>query len=270
MKDVDRTMAEKQAQASETNRLAKMSLWCAGIGWGLGMMALLLTVLLYLIAPRLNGSDTSAILWLLIYSGAVVGIASFFVSIVGIISSATALIGIVYSGNRARGLKKSIAGFVLSLTYLLIIAILGIWHWHCRYRPAPPTCAGNLRYVGTMISIYSAANDGKYPSPNKWCELLVAGSYINAKVLSCPTAPHGRIHYAMNPNCEPNSPGDVVLLFESKPGWNQVGGPELLNTENHFGKGCNILFNDMQVEFVTSEKLGNLKWGVQESNSPSP
>lgn len=25
-------------------------------------------------------------------------------------------------------------------------------------------------------------------------------------------------HYAMNPNCEPNSPPDTVLLFETKPG----------------------------------------------------
>ncbi len=39
--------------------------------------------------------------------------------------------------------------------------------------------------------------------------------------------------YAMNPNCREDSPKDVVFLFESKPGWNQHGGPELFTFDNH-------------------------------------
>ena len=46
--------------------------------------------------------------------------------------------------------------------------------------------------------------------------------------------------------------------------WNQVGGPEILTTENHKGKGCNILFNDGSVEFVKTERLGELVWEVEE------
>jgi len=49
-------------------------------------------------------------------------------------------------------------------------------------------------------------------------------------------------------------------LFESKPGWNQHGGPELLNPDNHNGKGCNVLFNDAHVEFVKTEDFNDLKW----------
>jgi prepilin-type processing-associated H-X9-DG protein len=52
----------------------------------------------------------------------------------------------------------------------------------------------------------------------------------------------------------------VVLLFESRPGWNQSGGPELLTTENHHGKGCNVLFVDGSVRFIKSEELVGLKW----------
>jgi prepilin-type processing-associated H-X9-DG protein len=50
------------------------------------------------------------------------------------------------------------------------------------------------------------------------------------------------------------------LLFETKAGFNQVGGPELLTTDNHNGKGCNVLFADNTVEFVKTEELANLKW----------
>jgi len=46
--------------------------------------------------------------------------------------------------------------------------------------------------------------------------------------------------------------------------WNQVGGPEILTTENHKGKGCNVLFNNGRVEFVKPEQLGELKWEVEE------
>lgn len=46
--------------------------------------------------------------------------------------------------------------------------------------------------------------------------------------------------------------------------WNQVGGPEILTTENHKGQGCFILFNDSHIEFVKPERLGELKWEAEE------
>lgn len=64
----------------------------------------------------------------------------------------------------------------------------------------------------------------------------------------------------MNPNCEPNSPKEVVLLFETTKGWNQFGGAEILTTENHRNKGCNVLFNDGRVKFVITGDIGKLRW----------
>jgi prepilin-type processing-associated H-X9-DG protein len=55
-------------------------------------------------------------------------------------------------------------------------------------------------------------------------------------------------------------PPDMVLLFETYPGWNQSGGPEILTTDNHQGDGCNVLFGDGRVEFVKTEHLDDLKW----------
>ena len=46
--------------------------------------------------------------------------------------------------------------------------------------------------------------------------------------------------------------------------WNQVGGPEILTIENHQGDGCNIVFNDLHVEFVMADGLDELKWKVEE------
>jgi prepilin-type processing-associated H-X9-DG protein len=51
-----------------------------------------------------------------------------------------------------------------------------------------------------------------------------------------------------------------VLLFESNPGWNQSGGPELLTTENHQREGCNIAFCDGHVAFIQTKDINNLKW----------
>jgi prepilin-type processing-associated H-X9-DG protein len=71
----------------------------------------------------------------------------------------------------------------------------------------------------------------------------------------------------MNPNCEPNSPPDTVLLFETRSGWNQYGGPELLTFDNHQGKGANVLFNDGHFEFIRPKDIGRLKWKAEDANN---
>lgn len=68
-------------------------------------------------------------------------------------------------------------------------------------------------------------------------------------------------HYAMNPNCKPNSPPDMVLIFETKAGWNQNGGPELFTFDNHDPKGGCVLLNNGTVKFIrTKEELHQLRW----------
>jgi hypothetical protein len=67
--------------------------------------------------------------------------------------------------------------------------------------------------------------------------------------------------YAMNPNCRKDSPPDTVFLFESKPGWDQHGGPELFTFDNHDPKGGLVLLNDGTVRFIrTEEELKQLRW----------
>jgi len=109
------------------------------------------------------------------------------------------------------------------------------------------------------IMVYSGDNDDKYPTADKWCDLLLEGGYVPEKLFICPEQ-EGPSSYAINPNAKPKSAPDMVLLFETTAGWNQYGGPEILTTDNHKGEGCNILFNDFHVEFVETEELKYLKW----------
>ena len=43
------------------------------------------------------------------------------------------------------------------------------------------------------------------------------------------------------------------------------GGPELLNFDNHGGRGCNILFSDGKISFIRSEDAVDLRWKLDEA-----
>ncbi len=67
--------------------------------------------------------------------------------------------------------------------------------------------------------------------------------------------------YAMNSHCTKDSPKDTVFLFESKPGWNQHGGPELFVFDNHDPRGGCVMLSDGSVRFIRSEEeLKQLRW----------
>jgi hypothetical protein len=186
------------------------------------------------------------------------------ISLAGIISGIAALVRI----KRAKG---QLGACVTAIFGIVICAASGFALLNAfqndRERVYRMVCGCWLRELGTAMQVYTGEFDGKYPTAEKWCDLLIQSGYIDEKQFVCRSAlkkgDKGRSHYAMNPNCEPNSPKDVVLLFETKGGWNQYGGPEILTFENHKGKGCNILFNSGHVKFVKPEQVGKLKWKAE-------
>ena len=135
-------------------------------------------------------------------------------------------------------------------------------------------CNLNLEKLGEAILIYSKDNIGEYPDPDKWCNLISKYGQLKRDDFICPEVKfrwsrqflplpipiNRKCYYAMNPNCEPDSPQNTVLLFETKGGWNKYGGIEILSTQNHSGDGCNILFNGGYVQFVSKKNLRELKW----------
>ena len=139
-------------------------------------------------------------------------------------------------------------------------------------------CAGNLKGLWHRFRLYEKASKSlplglfskkPYPAPNRWCDSMLR-AYRRATEMSteyvmrphiCPSAGQGKCHYAMNPNCKRDSPSDVVLLFETKVGWNQHGGPDLFTFDNHEPRGGCVLLNDGTVKFIrTTEELQQLRW----------
>ncbi|MCH8119080.1 MAG: hypothetical protein IIC00_05055 [Planctomycetes bacterium] len=125
-------------------------------------------------------------------------------------------------------------------------------------------CGENMSGICKAMLIYANDNDDMLPTPSKWCDLLIEHCDVSENTFRCKGALEGPCNYAMNKNVENldplTLPPDMVLLFETHPGWNQSGGPEILTTDNHQGDGCNVLFIDSHVEFVKTKDLDDLKW----------
>jgi len=128
------------------------------------------------------------------------------------------------------------------------------------------TCAGNLQRLRREIQATDSPTDA-YPSPGQWCDEVVrryqrrySREYAK-RDFKCPALDDGACHYAMNSHCTKDSPADVVLLFETKAGWNQHGGSELFTVDNHNPEGGCVLLKDGTVRFVrTGEEVKQLRW----------
>ncbi len=107
---------------------------------------------------------------------------------------------------------------------------------------------------------------------NNWSEqvqLWVDINKKNANYLQCPADKTGPCSYAMNegiPEEAGKLPDDLVVLFESAPGWNAVGGADDVVTDWHKRAGANIAFADGRVEFVEADAIPNLRWTVDDKS----
>jgi len=177
-----------------------------------------------------------------------------------------------YSENNLSWLRiiKILLAVVVGVVILFVIFLPEPNSRETQERAERIKCMANMRNLGIALYIYAQDNSNSYPTPDKWCDLLVNkfGDF-NYQYFRCPGGKGDMCSYAINPNCDPNSPEDedLVLLFETKGGWNRFGGPEILTTENHGWRRCNVLFNDGHVEFVKTEQLGQLKWGVEKEQN---
>lgn len=191
-----------------------------------------------------------------------------------IVAGIVALVKIGNSNGRSTGTGMAIAGMVLPVvlwpiaavgTGMLIPALA-----RTRQLAFRMTCATNLQGLGKAVQIYASDNDGRFPTPSAWCDLLSEHAGVSLASFRCRGAAEGRCNYAMNKAVEAlgtSAPPDMVLLFETAPGWNQVGGPEIFTTENHQGDGCNVLFVDGHVEFVKPADFHQLRWTTGEASN---
>jgi hypothetical protein len=171
--------------------------------------------------------------------------------------------------------KSIVRGRIFSISALIIIAGIVFMTLPALGRmPDSVICKGHLHSIRNAFHIYAHDHQGKYPSADKWCDEIEKYLDFPAKrQFLCPAAikhkERGPCHYAMNPNCEPNSPPDMVLLFESKGGWNRHGGMEFLTFDHHEGKYAFVLYNNGDVKLIKSEDIGKLRWKADEPK-PQP
>lgn len=166
--------------------------------------------------------------------------------------------------------KLLIVGMVIVFIVVLSVLLLRIFEPYIRYEAMGGRrghCQSLLRDLGYAIKEYAEKNQGKLTLQSNWADILRDELFVSPKSFICPGAKNKSYSHALNKNVIglelDKIPDDLVILFDSKPGWNQVGGPELLAPENHGGKGCNILFGNFEVKFIEKENFGELKWDIE-------
>jgi hypothetical protein len=245
MDEKDTFSQSQNSEPVKTSKWAKIALWCVGFGY------------LAYIFWCITLPDSDFIFFITPFVSAVS-------IIVGLISSIIALIHINLSKGRLEGTGKATTSIILSLIYIFIVCVLTPAISHIRMIKQRDVCPEHLFALGKALKIY-ADEYSAYPVANKWCDILLQSKDVNETLFKCPYNKKARCNYAINPNCEPNSSPDTVLVFETKGGWNIYGGVELLTLDNHLGEGCFILFNDGHVTFestdVNRKFLNELNWG---------
>lgn len=206
-------------------------------------------------------------------TGGIIGGICFFIGLssfaFGFVSSSIALVGMVFYRFKIYGAGRALG--VLILTYC------GFSIGWAVSQPALNKAKSSAHEIQCRSHLVQLSNgffgnhekDAVWHDNKRWCDLLKSGLRINDNVCTCPKDKIGPCSYAMNENIPADAnelPADLVVLFESAPGWNQVGGPEDVVTDRH-GKdtpGANIAFADGRVEFVKAEDILKLRWMLEE------
>ena len=159
--------------------------------------------------------------------------------------------------------RNALRGIFYSILYFLVFLVLMIPSISRRIKGAKFQCRRNINLTSDELI--------RYPEyiVHNWCDALKDEPTFDIDFLKCNYDKIGPCSYAMNENIPADAnelPGDLVLLFESAPGWNQTGGSDDVVTDRHKRHdkpGANIAFADGHVEFVEAEKIRSLKWKTE-------
>ena len=149
--------------------------------------------------------------------------------------------------------------FLICVPFLLML-IFKIYDAPLRQFGIEMVTQSNLHSTHTAILAYFEKND-KYPSAENCQDLLLPHFGNTTDAFKLPSKVNIKNTIAINPKAEPNSPIDVVLLFESTGGWNAHGQSEMLAPTSNGKPGCFILFNDGNIKFILPVQTKDLNWG---------
>ena len=194
-----------------------------------------------------------------------------------IICGIIALFKIIKNKPRLKGFWLAIAGMAIPAFMTVLLPIMAIVLGitlpavsKAKMTAQRAVCRTNLKQLIIGMEIYMTDYDA-YPTPQQWCDLLMQEAGEPAISFQCRLDPEGTFSYAVNENLYTIEPGKVseqwpiVAIFESNLGRNGVGGPDdlVLRHNQHGQSGCNIVYSDGHVEFVTEDRVADLKWTVE-------
>ena len=246
---------KEEGKKTKTSKLAITSVFLA-----IGSVIALFFVTVWIGQVKTSKSQNYIVAIILLLSLFIFAATVILAYVLGIVS----IFRIHRSKGRLNGIGHAIAGTHISflIGFLFITAIP-------RIRSIAPrmVCGSNMAALGRAMLIYANDYNGMLPTPSKWCDLLIEHGNVTKEQFKCRGSNRGPCNYAMNKNIEKfgmNGPQDMVVLFETYPGRNQVGSSEILTTSNHKGEGCNVLCLGNYVYFERTQDLQKLKWKPDE------
>lgn len=115
------------------------------------------------------------------------------------------------------------------------------------------------------------AKNGHVPGHEKWCDEIGAEKDRSWRV-TYTKAKQPQLHWSMNKHVvglDKDIPDDMVLLFESAPGWNQVGGIEQAKGMSRMD--VQIIFGNGDTKRILIKNIDRLRWQAnQKANLYNP
>ncbi len=185
-------------------------------------------------------------------------------AVVGLALGITGLVEITGSRGRLRGHGLAVAGIVLSVLAIFVIAYPVFVK--VREQGRQQTCLANLKSISLGAMQYAQDYDGKFPPTADWNAVLLP-YYRSSQVLRCPSAGwRSAPGYAMNKSLGSVSlktvaaPAETAGIYESIPGKDQAGGIELLPVPGRHIGGNNVGFADGHVKWRSDANYGEIRW----------
>lgn len=175
--------------------------------------------------------------------------------------------------------KRPQSHYIVDTFPLIIIAFIAIlaallfpFFWRIREASQASSCSSSVKQIDTAVLKYCGKHDGHFPPVTEWNNVIPRR--YRRILRDCPKARSSKPVYAMNAKLEGltvssvHEPAHTVLVFESRPGENLSGGPELLPSEPRHYDGCFVGFVDGSVKLIPKRDVGKLVWDPKAKARP--
>jgi hypothetical protein len=158
---------------------------------------------------------------------------------------------------------KNILFFNILFLLFLSMPLIGRCKRQFYFQKGVDECQSKLRIIQGLLTHYIEMNQ-KMPT-SEWCDDILAGNDFSYDFMRCPMskASMDETGYSMNKYIigTPISkvPKNIVVIFESLPGWNQVGDKSDMLKGIHGEEGSNVL-RLKDIRYVPKQEIESLKW----------